>query len=318
MKHFCIFIILIVSLSSCFKKLAQSSIADRKDQFVMIKKTFGDDIINQLKATKTVFFYKKDKASKNDSLETAISSAWNLTPIIFEDISNFQKYASDPQYSYFSIEGVNTETSSSSGSYSNTHYYLTLRLFKEVDKKGEIKTLGLCRVELYPNYNTIKIGATGGKSATVINKLYDKGIFYNWTPILLKAQLAAAETNLKSNIRPGLFEDITDGNLTQILSKETLYVPKNLLMSINALSGKEQNDKEDVLSGYRYKYKVCDESEFYTIFEKEKRGRLIFEYVRSSTDKFVTIYDLKNKKIIYKKYTPVSYNLKRKDLERIE
>ena len=52
-------------------------------------------------------------------------------------------------------------------------------------------------------------------------------------------------------------------------------------------------------------------------FLKQKRGRLLFEYVKSSTDKFITVYDLKETKVIYKDYTPISYNLKSTDTRRI-
>ena len=68
---------------------------------------------------------------------------------------------------------------------------------------------------------------------------------------------------------------------------------------------------------YGAPYRLCSPQKLYQIFETEKRGRFLFEYVKSSTDKFVSIYDMKDKKLIYKQYTPISYNLKSKDLEKI-
>jgi hypothetical protein len=317
-KRIILLVLCTTILFSCFKQSAQSSLADPKDELLLLKKNYADEIIKQLKATKTVFFYKKDNSPSIDSIKKAISSAWNLTPIIFDDIEKFQSYATNPEYSYFIIEGVTTTTSSSTGTYSNTHYYLTLRLFKEVSKKGKVKTTGLCRIELYPNFETMEIGANGGNAEKVITTLYNRGVFYNWSPILLKAQLASVSTNLKNNTRPWLFEDIKDDNLTHLLSKDTLYVPQSLLIGFNAFTGKEKNKSENVFSSYRYKYRICSDSELFNIFETEKRGRLLFEYVKSSTDKFISVYDLKEKKIIYKKYTPISYNLKSKDIAAIE
>ncbi len=58
-------------LSSCFKKMAQSRAADPSDQQVMLKRNFSDDIINQLKNTQTVFFYKKDNIAALDSFQTS-------------------------------------------------------------------------------------------------------------------------------------------------------------------------------------------------------------------------------------------------------
>lgn len=304
---------------SCFKKMAQSKAADPHDDYVMLKRDFNVDIINQLKATTTVFFYKPDNATQLDSLKEAVSAGWDLTPIVFDDIDNFDKYASDKNYSYFIIEGLTSTTSSGSGSYSNSHYYLTLRLFKDVSKKGKVLTNGLCRIELYPDFTTIEIGEHGGKKAKdIIEKLYKKGIFYNLRPVLLEVQLAAVETNIKNGTRPWLYQNIKSDNLSQILSEDTLYVPQSLLMTFNKFSGKEKSKSENPFSGYHYKYRICTDSDLFDIFVTQKRGRLLFEYVKSSTDKFISVYDLKSKNIIYRDYTSVSYNLKDKDVERIK
>ncbi|OQP50878.1 hypothetical protein A4H97_03365 [Niastella yeongjuensis] len=276
------------------------------------KQQFNKETIDQLKATTTVFFYSKEQKSEIESIKKAVTDGWNLTPLVFDEISRFEKYASDPKYSYFIIEGFTKE----SGSVSATHYYLNLRLFKDVSKKGKISTTGLCRVELYPNTQTLRMGY--GKADEVIDNLYTKGGFYNWSPILLKAQLEVVATNLQNNIKPAHYDEIKDDNLTNILSSDTLYIPKTLLMSFNALSGKENEKPETIFNGYRYKYRICTDEELFDIFEISKRGRLLFEYVKSSTDKFITIYDLQQKKAIYRNYVAVSYNLKSKDIESIK
>jgi len=309
--------ILMALLQGCFKKMAQSGLADPRDQLAMLKKNLTSGVIDQLKATKTVFFLQKDNTGKNDSIQAALSSVWDLAPLIFDDISNFGKYAGDPQYSYFIIEGNTTNVRMTQGSYSNTHYYLVLRLFKDTDLKGKNTSSGLCRIELYPSWPTIQLGE-GNNPEKVVNTLYDKGHFYNWSPVLLKAELASAQTNIKSKIRPWLFEEINDPQLTRLISKDTLYVPQHLLNQFNKFNGKETSYPKNLFASYGYKYRICGDAELYRIFETEKRGRLLFEYVKSSTDKFVTIYDVQNKKIIYKKYTPTSYNLKSKDLQNIQ
>lgn len=285
--------------------------------YMMGKETFKDDIIDQLKATKTVFFYQKDKGMPNDSLEQAVTEGWTLTPVVFDELSNIDKYGGNPAYSYFVIEGVKTTVTRSNGfSYSNIHYYLALNLFKEVTKKGKVKTEGLYRIELFPNFETMMMPGKGKKDE-VIENLYAKGQFYNWSPVLLKANLAEASANLANKTRPWLFQNIKDENLSQLLSKDTLYVPKRLLIQFNGWNGKEKEKEENPFASYRYKYKFCTDAELFRIFEVEKRGRLLFEYVKSSTDKYVTVHDLKQKKPIYRQYVPVSYNLKSKDISAI-
>jgi hypothetical protein len=302
--------------------MAQSKRADPSDQQVMLKRSFSDEIIDQLKNTQTVFFYKKDNIDAVDSFKQAITASWDLTPIIFDDIDNFEKYASDPKFSYFIIEGISTTVYTQNGSmttssYTNTHYFLTLRLFKDISRKGKVQTNGLCRIELYPNTESLFMGTNAPRKNHVIDKLYEKGGFYNWSPIFLKAQIGAVSTNLKNHMRPWLFQDIRSDNLAGLLSKDTLYVPKSVLVSFNKFNGKEVQQAGDVFMGYPYRYRICSDEELYHIFQVKNRGRLLFEYVKSSTDKFVSIYDLKEKQILYKKYTPISYNLKDKDIRKI-
>lgn len=302
---------IVLALSAC------SANKGSRAPYMMGRVTYKDNTIDQLKATQTVFFYKKENGAANDSLEQAISEGWTLTKLIFDDLNNIGKYAGNPAYSYFVIEGVSTTVSRSNGfSYSNIHYYLALRLFKEVTKKGKVITDGLYRIELFPNFETMMMGQKGKKDE-VIENLYAKGMFYNWSPVLLKANMATASTNLSNMTRPWLFQNIEEDNLSQLLSKDTLYVPQRLLISYNGWNGKEKDKEDNVFAGYRFKYKICTDAELFRIFEVEKRGRLLFEYVKSSTDKFITIHDLKQKKAIYRQYVPVSYNLKGKDISGI-
>ena len=317
MKYLIILIFITGMSASCFKKMAQRESMDPEDKLIMLKKAYPDSIINRLKLTTTVFFTKNETKSTIDSIQTALNSIWNLTPLIFDDISNFEEYASNPKYSYFIIEGVNTKTTGDL-SYDNTHYYLTLRIFKEISKKGVIKTIGLSRMELYPNFKTMQIGTKNYSPDFIISKLYDAGVFYNWTPILLKAKLASTEENLNLKVRPWHYQDVKNEKLSEILANDTLYVPRRLLNKYKPTTGAEINNLDHIFINYKYPFRICDDSELYKIFEEEKRGRLLFEYVKSSTDKFVSIYDLKLKSLIYKKYKPISYNLEGKDLSSIK
>lgn len=316
MKKKIIILQLLLLLGIFTQTKAQLNIKATKEQ--------AEEQLNRLKATTTVFFYKKSKNFSIDSIKQAISSVWDLTPIIFEDINKAEKYMSNPKFSFFDIEGYVHTTSSQAISYSSVHYYLVLRVYKEEDKKGRTINTPLCRIELFPSYETIKLGTPHVFSNgyidpdEVISNLYEKGVFYNWSAVLFKAQFAALSTELKNNERTWIYKNIKETNLPELLSKDTLYIPDYLLVSYNAFSGKEDKQDENIVSGYKYNYKICSEKELYQIFEVEKRGKFLLEYVKSSSDKFITIYDLQNKKIIYKRYTPMSYNIKKKDFEAIE
>lgn len=274
------------------------------------KATFGAELIDKLKATTTVFFYSQLQGAEVDSLKQAVSEGWKLTPMIVDDISNFSKYQSDPKYSYFLIGKFSSDYTSGNMHYSNTYYFYQLRIFREVNKKGSIVTTGLCRVELYPNS---KVLFGGGKE-----NLYNKAGFYNWSPVLLKAQLEVVQDNLERHFISDFYYEYKDKELTTILSNDTLYVPQRLLMSFNAFTAAEKAKPKTVFDSYHYKYRICTDEELFEIFETSKRGRLLFEYVKSSSDKLITIYDLQQKKVLYRDHHNVSYNLKSKDIKKIK
>lgn len=269
------------------------------------------EMLDQLKATTTVFFYSKLQESQIDSIKQAVAEGWKVTPLIFDDISNSDKYTSDPKYSYFIITKYTTESRSGSGSYSNTHYFLNLRLFAEKTKKGNIKTIGLCRIELYPNYNTL-FGTNKAEN------MYNKGAFFNWSPILLKAQLEVVSANLENSFEPDHYGEFKEKDLANILANDTLYVPASMLMSFNPYTRNEKEKEDNVFKDYAFKYRICTDSELFDVFQTSRKGRFLFEYVKSSTDKFITVYDLQQKRIIYRNYTGLSYNLKSKDIKRIK
>lgn len=283
------------------------------------KQEFDDETIDRLKATTTVFFYSREQKNHLDSIKKAVNDGWKLTHVIFADISMFDEYEGDPKYSYFIIEAISETTTSTSGmgSYTNTHFFLSLRLFDKTSKHGKVSTTGLCRIELYPSTVTLFMAPGKKKSDDVIGKIYENGSFYNWNPVLIRAQLANAETDIRNKIKPYFYAEVHDDDLTNLLATDTLYVPETLLMSFNMFTGAEKEKNENIFENYPYKYKVCTNDELYEIFEKQQRGRFLFEYVKSSTDKFIIIYDLKQGKIIYRNYTPISYNIKSKDIEKI-
>ena len=86
-------------------------------------------------------------------------------------------------------------------------------------------------------------------------------------------------------------------------------------MDFNGFTGKE---KENIFEDNKHLDRICTDEELYDIVETQKRGRFLIEYVKSSTDKFVTVYNVKKKTVVYKNDAGVSYNLKSKDVERIK
>ena len=319
-KSFNPLLILVIIISnnsySQVKKIDES-----RDYLMTSRRQFSPEIIEKLKSTTTVFFLKENTRSFNDSIKAVVKSVWDLSPIIFADIDDYKKYSTDLKYSYFCIDaswelvkrGLFAEYFNSS-----MRVYLTLHVSTEVLKKGKLNSVGLCRIELFPDAKTLQL-LIDAADWDAINKInYENAVFHNWSPVFLKAQIETLKSNLKNNRRIGLYESIKSDSLTQFLLQDTLYVSKNLLFTFKDRPVREKENEENLFKNYNYKYRICTDAELYDIFEIQKRGRLLFEYVKSSSDKIIIIYDMKNKNILYRRHSPMSRNMTAKDIEIIE
>jgi hypothetical protein len=301
-------------LQSCF---ITKSLSNKEDgeSYLFSKRVFSPGAIEKFKETKTIFYYGRESGKSLDSLKEAVTSAWDLTPVIFEPIDKYFDFAGEPGYSCFVIEGGKTGatfTTPGNGikgqhtmSVSNTHLYLALRPYNEQ---------GFCRIELYPDSKTL---LSDDYDQFKYSTAYKKGHFFNWSPVYLKAHLEIVAMNLKNkNLRPDLFENYKSPDLAQLLANDTLYVSGELLSKFNSLSGKEKSNEEGAFKSYKFPYRVCSDSELYDIFITQKRGRFLFEYVKSSTFKLIKIFDMKTKELVYET-NENGYNLKAGDLSAI-
>ena len=288
---------------------------DPKDKYALNERHFSPELIQQLKGKTLVFYYKKNDLEKLDQWQKCLESTWNFGKILLAPYENSQKYLSDSTYCHLIINNTRTDyysttrmqerTTSYTGS--EVHYYLTLFLGKNEDK--------LCRIELFPDSKTLFKKLKGEES--MINFLYSEGNFYNWTPTLLKSQLKVVLKNLEFKRRACLHQRVKDPHLMNILASDTLYIPEVLMVSYNPFSGKDSKMDENVFKNFPAPYRKCTEDELYQIFEVEKRGRFMFEFVKSSSTKFVSIYDNKDDVFVYRDLTEMSYNLKKKDVQEI-
>lgn len=298
---------------------------DKKDKMAFYEKTFSAQTIDSLKKTTTIFFYQKADIPTLDTLRRMLTEAWDITPLIFVEGTKAAEYMGNPAYSYFvnssydvdmMVGGTSSNpgdpyAASNPGTYASwTHYYLLLQF-------GGKDATNLCRIELYPKFRTAK---PKGQDYYDIDRniFYSRILFHNWTPLLLKAQLQEAAANIKNKFRPCLYDIVKAENLTELLTGDTLYVPKSLLLDFNILNGNENYQGDDIFSGYKYKYRLCTDEELYDIFEVQKRGRLLFENVISSTFKYITIHDMRDKKIVYRNFVQDSKTIKAKDIKAIK
>jgi hypothetical protein len=283
---------------------------------VISSRIFDEEIMERLKRRETIFFYKNEDTSNLQQLMQVLTEAWDITPLAFDNIDAYAAYRCDTAYSCFIIEFNNDEGALS------PQYYLALRLLNyctgdSTDENRIAITDGMCRIELSPDFNTKKMTYDNVKRSTLM-RTYKEGKFLNWSPVLLKAQLQAVCTDLKNNKRPNLYKHFREGNLTELLIEDTLYVPSSVLFDFNTDKKEVREKSASFFEDYRWPYRICNDEELFNIFEIEKRGRFLFEYVRSFPDKYLTVYDTREKQVIYRQHVEKSYQLKSRDIQHIK
>lgn len=290
---------------------------------------FSKEMVDHLKKTKTVFFLKitKKDSFMVDSFRQALKKSWDLTEIIYDDIKNIDKYAESYDYSYILLGSQYEDKYGKNGPWGN--YYLTLSM--NIPKRSG--AIVFAKIDISPNENltaSIKDRSQGGffnftdHTSDIYTEIYNsvrKKWMPNFTPVSLMAQFGVVSENIEKGYRPKHnYEDQVD-NLQQILSNDTLYIPQRMLKAYKArgFQFEEIDLDEEVLSEYKYPYKICSDKELYKYFVKENRGRYLFEFTQAGREKNVFVIDVKEKKCIYKSYQANKANpsLNEKDFKNI-
>lgn len=273
-------------------------------------------LIDQFKASKTIFIYRD--SDDIEALEKAIRAVWTITEISFVPYSKMDDLDFNNN-SIFSIGGVNTNRMNmgSGMSLDNTHVYLNLWMTIK-NKKGITSRASISRIELHPTFvDYTNITRTANVDA--LDYLYNKGTLKNWTTGFLKNYLKNVNDLLTSESERWLYANVNENKEIKKLKKATLYIPDYALVKFNKFSGDEskRNKEKKVFKSYPYKYEVISTEELSEKILEDTDPFYYLVYIKSSTDKYVTIYNSVTGDIVYSRYKPLSYNFKGSDLKSL-
>jgi hypothetical protein len=305
--YFLIFICTAAILPSCFKAAARAT----------HNANLNAEETNRLKGRTCLLILPASEYKFINDYKDLVPLAWTLTPIEVIKYDDLGKYAAmTDKYAYFQISGIESTVtqSGSTFSYSNTHYYLSLMQSYQGKKKP--LTESLCRIELYPEFATANYSF---HKKDINDQVYLRSTFRNFQLPYILAYLRIVEKNLKQQKDPWVYDEYNNDNLKRSLAKDTLYVLDNVLFDRNKLNGKEEQMPPSFFKAYGGRYKFVNTEKLISLVRDRKNNQplFLFEYVLSSTDKYVGVLDITSGSIVYRKYTAVSYNLKSKDLEKI-
>lgn len=222
------------------------------------------------------------------------------------------------KYSIFSFGGYSVEIQGSVSSYSGMHLSYDLWMPEE-KRRGHIKRHYLARIWLHPNnpliHESMKNQSRGQKSYSekMISFLYNDRVLYNWGAGYLKV----VNDHLKDGHERGPFSENTDKKALAKLKTDTLYIPDYVSIRYSPFTGAEQKkplDLEKLRKDYPYPFKLVSAEELNKdILSGQAKKYLV--YVKSSTDKFIDVYDGQTGNLLYSRYIKISYNFKVKNLK---
>ncbi len=251
-----------------------------------------------------------------DDYKQLIPKAWTLTPIEVIKYSELENYTDASKYAIFNMKGLRVTNNSTRGrSYSNTYYYLTLSTFTVNEKrKNKVTSHDFSRIELYPDFKTV---SRFSKDETDI--LYDEASIRNFTLPYMLVYLRIMQQNVLNKFSPSITNEYSNKELRGRLATDTLYIPENLAFDRSGFTGKETLKDENFFSSYKGPYKILSTSALIDILKNReaKKPLFLFEYVLSSSTKYISVLELNSGTIVYRRVQGGTYNLKAKDLERI-
>ncbi len=276
---------------------------------------FEPGIIDRLKGTKTVFVYRNADLQELETFKNAMDKAWNLTDLEFMSWEDYNSYDYDEFYSFMTISGTHLSQTMRSGVNSETtHIYLRLWMENEEDEDEDFTFF---RIELYPVfevYQKASLLSEDEDHGFFLKYLYEEAILHNWNRLYLANALQFAEKQLIKNEVYWLFTDIAEIKLSP-LKTNTLYIPDYTLVKFNAFSGDEskRHEVKKLLKKYPYPYSFISTEELIAKAESSEEPVYYLSYIKSSTNKFISIIDAKTGEFLYSTNSPMSYNIKPRD-----
>ncbi len=314
----------------CLTAFSQIQIGSAETAVMNRAGKLEDEDLVAFKKMTTVFFIQSGDANRKADFEKALREVWTINPFIVATPDEMNIYRDGHKYAPFGFGGFIVQRRSSGGMVStSTHltYDLSIPQFK---KNGEQKdrTL-LARIILMPDSKTMMESAkplnsfnNSKQEANMLRMMYTKSEFNNWGAGFLKGYAKFINDALLAKERRGIFNETRDKEELKNLKKATLYLPSYTKSKLNMFTGgeKEADDDgadEDLSKAYPFPVQYLENDALEEKILNATEPFYYLQYVRSSTDKFITIFEGKSGKLLYSEYVPVSYNFKMKDLKKV-
>lgn len=148
--------------------------------------------------------------------------------------------------------------------------------------------------------------------------LYGRTYIYNWSPYMLKAYLKSVNEHLLAKEPHGPFTEEEDEIALQPMKRDTLYIPDYVNLKFDPfLHGEKtvETDYGSVHDFYPYHVKVISKEELGRIVKESSTPVYYLVFIKSSSDKYINVFEAHSGKLLFARYSPASFNFKYKDLK---
>ncbi|MNU19037.1 hypothetical protein D3C71_72530 [compost metagenome] len=277
----------------------------------------------KFKQSTTYFILQERDYERLEDFQTAIAKVWTVTPfkiIKQEEMRSLDKRKS----SFFFFGGFVTIRRGQSTTTYNTHLSYDLYML-EANKKGNLEQQLFGKFMLHldsESYKQTMRFATSDKTFAqkITPYMYSEAEMQNWNPLMISGYLKVINDGLQQETLRSAFGESIDKEALKKLQTETLYIPDYVNTKFNMFNMDEKDteeDMDDLKSAYPFPAKYVSTAALSTIAAQHPEGIWYLSYIKSSTDKYVGIFNSKTGEMIMNFYVPVSYNFKMKDLKRV-
>lgn len=271
--------------------------------------------LEKLQSTKTLFVYRESDNDDLNLFKTTLQEAWDYTELEFISYDEYLANTYDDTYSFFTIGGLHKVKTSSSGTVTElTYIYLSLWM-----NDGD-EELYFSRMDLYPTFPTYEKANEyiSRDNEKFMRYLYEESTLHNWNISYLKNTLQFINKKLVNAEEHWVFNSETYSSLSD-LKKDTLYIPEYTKIKFAMFSGDEsqRHKVKKLMKKYPYPYKVLPMSEITEKITNSTKPVYYLSYIKSCTDKYISIFEGLSGELLYSDYSPMSYNIKHKDLGKL-
>jgi hypothetical protein len=284
-----------------------------------------ENVENLRNQTTTVFVLQNNDSLIKSEFEMALTQVWTVNKFKVILPSELIQYANRTDCAFTSFGGY---VIYKEGGGRSTHIFYDLR-FPKLNKNGAVEDWVLIsRIALFPEddmwakiYDSEEYSEKVSDEVTMVKLLQSIIHFRNWSPGFIKGYFKRINDLVIKGNTCGEFTEFLDLNNLKYLKNDTLYLPeyikedkekKSHIVWVNLFK-----EKNLTIKNLPFTIVFLNQTKLDSMILNRKEKFLYLSYIRSSTDKFVSIFEGTTGNMLYSKYTAVSYNFKKKDLEKI-